>query len=199
MREGEEVVELPQLRRRVHGLLAAAAGGRPRIGDLVGFGDRGSGRIGGGLLLGFLDPESGGARDDIEEPPDVRDGELLRVLLFYDAEVAGLQGRDFHRVLELGPTDLVGQGEAGEVAGVHMDGQELPDVEDPVRRYALEREVCVVRRLHGDVQHGGQNFLFLLLLVALGLGLGLPRLGRHSTTLIAYLQPRKFYLEFQAN
>jgi hypothetical protein len=28
---------------------------------------------------------------------------------------------------------LVGQGEAGEVAGVHVDGQELPDVEDPVR------------------------------------------------------------------
>jgi hypothetical protein len=28
---------------------------------------------------------------------------------------------------------LVGQGVAGEVAGVHVDGEELPDVEDPVR------------------------------------------------------------------
>lgn len=63
----------------------------------------------------------------------MRDGELLRVVLFDDGEVAGLEGGDLHRVLELAPTDLVGQGEAGEVAGVHVDGQELPDVEDPVR------------------------------------------------------------------
>jgi hypothetical protein len=75
--EGEEVVELPQLRRRVHGLLAAAASGhgagRPGLG----------GRIGGGrrLLLGLPDPERGGARDDVEQPTDVRDGELLCVLL----------------------------------------------------------------------------------------------------------------------
>jgi hypothetical protein len=33
---------------------------------------------------------------------------------------------------------LVGEGEAGEVAGVHVDGQELADVEDPIRRYALK-------------------------------------------------------------
>lgn len=80
-----------------------------------------------------------------------------------DADVARLQGGDLHRVLELGPTnlhwwqrgrkyrlsvgtnleadvsrwdpltDLVGQGVVGEVACVHVDGQELPDVEDPVR------------------------------------------------------------------
>ena len=91
----------------------------------------------------------------------------MRDRTFDDAEVAGLEGGDLHRVLELGPTDLrcvamgcqwcgsrgrvlrlywmgpgafyylVGQGVAGEVAGVHVDGQELPDVEDPVRRYAL--------------------------------------------------------------
>lgn len=30
-------------------------------------------------------------------------------------------------------TDLVGQGVVGEVACVHVDGQELPDVEDLVR------------------------------------------------------------------
>lgn len=176
MGEGEEVVELPQLGRRVHWLLAAAGdhgAGRPGLGGL-------GGRICGGLLLGLLDPERGGAGDDVEQPADVRDGELLRVLLFDDAEVAGLEGGDFHRVLELGPTDLVGEGEAGDVAGVHVDGQELPHVEDPVRRYALEREVGVVRRLHGHVQHRRQNFLFLLLLVALGLGLGLPCLGRHT-------------------
>lgn len=181
MGEGEEVVELPQLGRRVHGLLAAAAAagdhgaGRAWLGGL-------GGRIGGGrgLLLGLLDPERGGAGDDVEQPAHVRDGELLRVLLFDDAEVAGLQGGDFHRVLELGPADLVGEGEAGDVAGVHVDGQELPHVEDPVRRYALEREVGVVRRLHGHVQHRRQNFLLLFLLVALGLGLGLPRLGRHA-------------------
>lgn len=80
-----------------------------------------------------------------------------------DADVARLQGGDLHRVLELGPTnlhwwqrgrkyrlsvgtnleadvsrwdpltDLVGQGVVGEVACVHVDGQELPDVEDLVR------------------------------------------------------------------
>ena len=85
-------------------------------------------------------------------------------LTFDNAEVAGLEGGDLHRVLELGPTDLahgetnatvsfvnleadlsrygwawarglylVGQRVAGEVAGVHVDGQELADVEDPVR------------------------------------------------------------------
>lgn len=183
MGEREEVVELPQLGRWVHGLLAAAAAGDHGAGraGLVGrFGGRICGGRGRGLLLGLLDPERGGAGDDVEQPADVRDGQLLRVLLFDDAEMAGLQGGDFHRVLELGPADLVGEGEAGDVAGVHVDGQELPDVEDPVRRYALEREVGVVRRLHGHVQHRRQNFLFLLLLVALGLGLGLPRLGRHA-------------------
>lgn len=30
-------------------------------------------------------------------------------------------------------TDLVGQGVVGEVTCVHVDGQELPNVEDPVR------------------------------------------------------------------
>lgn len=181
MGEGEEVVELPQLGRRVHWLLAAAGDhGAGRPGLIGGLGGRICGGRGRGLLLGLLDPERSGAGDDVEQPADVRDGELLRVLLFDDAEVAGLQGGDLHRVLELGPTDLVGEGEAGDVAGVHVDGQELPDVEDPVRRYALEREVGVVRRLHGHVQHRRQNFLFLLLLVALGLGLGLPRLGSHA-------------------
>lgn len=136
MREGEEVVKLPQLRRRVHGLLPAssAAGrrltGRPGLGGL----GRGRGSIGGsGLLLWLLRPECGGAGDDVDQPAHMRDGELLRVVLFDDAEVARLEGGDLHRVLELGPAYLVGQGVAGEVAGVHVDGQELPDVEDPIR------------------------------------------------------------------
>lgn len=131
MREREEIVELPQLRRRVHELLTAAGRrltGRPGLGGL------GRGRIGGRrLLLGLLRAERAGAGDDVEQPPHVRDGELLRVVLFDDAEVAWLEGGDLHRVLQLGPTDLVGQGVAGEVAGIHVDGQELPDVEDPVR------------------------------------------------------------------
>jgi hypothetical protein len=79
--EGEEVVELPQLRRRVHGLLAGAGdharAGRP---GLVGLGGRTGGRWR-WLLLGLPDPERCGARDNVEQPPDVRDGELLRVLL----------------------------------------------------------------------------------------------------------------------
>ena len=81
MGEGKEVVELRQLRRRVHGLLAAAghgSGGRP---GLVGLGDRIGGGRGRSLRLGLLDSERGGARDDVEQPPDVRDGELLRVVL----------------------------------------------------------------------------------------------------------------------
>uniref|UniRef100_A0A0A9E5W5 Uncharacterized protein n=1 Tax=Arundo donax TaxID=35708 RepID=A0A0A9E5W5_ARUDO len=136
VREREEVVELPQLRRRVHWLLSASAAGRrlagrPGLGGLVGLG---RGLIGGrGLLLGLPRPERGGAGDDVEQPPHMRDGEVLRVVLFDDGEVAGLQGGDLHRVLELGPTDLVGQRVAGEVAGIHVDGQELSDVEDPVR------------------------------------------------------------------
>lgn len=96
--EGEELVELSQLRRRVHRLLsstasganaAAAAGGRP--GGLGGVGRRRRGRwrwrIGRrrrcGLLLGrtLPRPERGGAGDDVEQPPHVRHGELLRVAL----------------------------------------------------------------------------------------------------------------------
>ena len=133
VREREEVVKLLQLRRRVHGLLAAA--GR-RLTGRPGFGRLGGGRIGRrGLRLGLLRPERGGAGDDVEQPPHVRDGELLRVVLcarrrgggsvtarilhlgprgvgyfrdrtFDDAEVAGLEGGDLHRVLQLGPTDL---------------------------------------------------------------------------------------------
>jgi hypothetical protein len=80
VREGEEIVELLQLRRRVHGLLAAAGRrltgrGRPGFGGL----GRGIRRI--GLRLGLLRPEHGGAGDDVEQPPHVRDGELLRVVL----------------------------------------------------------------------------------------------------------------------
>lgn len=135
MREREEVVILPQLRRRVHGLIAASAAAGRRLPGRPGLGGLSRGRIRGrGLLLGLLRPERGGAGDNVEQPPDVRDGELLRVVLcttarrgsvsarifavrssnsrvflvltFDDAEVAGLEGGDLHRVLELGPTDL---------------------------------------------------------------------------------------------
>lgn len=81
VRKREEVVILPQLRRRVHGLLAATAGGR-RLPGRPGLGGLGHCRIRGrGLLLGLFRPERGGAGDDVEQPPHVRDGELLRVVL----------------------------------------------------------------------------------------------------------------------
>lgn len=96
VREREEVVKLRQLRRRVHGLLTASASasgrrltGRPGLGRL----GRGRGSIwGSGLLLRLLRPECGGARDDVEQPAHVRDGELLRVVLC--ARRTGRRGAD---------------------------------------------------------------------------------------------------------
>lgn len=84
VRERDEVVELPQLRGRVQGLLATSSAGRwlagrPGLSALVSLG-RG-GIWGRGLLLGLLRPERGGAGDNVEQPPHVRDGELLRVVL----------------------------------------------------------------------------------------------------------------------
>ena len=86
VREREEVVKLPQLRRRVHWLLTASSGsaaGRRLPGGL-GLGGLGRcrRRIGGsGLLVGLLRAKFGGAGDNVEQPPHVRDGELLRVVL----------------------------------------------------------------------------------------------------------------------
>ena len=84
VREGEEVVKLPQLRRRVHGLLTAASAAGRRLPGRLGLGSLGRGccRIGGsGLLVGLLRAKFGGAGDNVEQPPHVRDGELLRVVL----------------------------------------------------------------------------------------------------------------------
>jgi hypothetical protein len=82
VREREEVVELPQLRGRVHGLLATAPTGRPGIGGLVGLG-RGGG-IGG---RGFLRSERSGTGHNVEQPPHVRNGELLCVVLCVTAAI----------------------------------------------------------------------------------------------------------------
>jgi hypothetical protein len=77
VREREEVVELPQLRGRVYGLLAT---GRPGIGGLVDLG-RGS--------IGFLRAERRGAGDNVEQPPHVRNGEVLCVVLCARRQFAG--------------------------------------------------------------------------------------------------------------